>query len=301
MKIGFVGLGIMGAPMAGHLIAGGHEVYLSDIKPVPESLLQKGGKQGGTAKDVAQKADVIVIMVPDTPHVESALFGELGVANGLSKGKIVVDMSSISPLATKEFARKINQLGCDYLDAPVSGGEVGAKAASLTIMVGGPEGAFEKVKPLLQLMGKNITLVGANGDGQTCKVANQIIVGITIEAVAEALLFASKAGADPARVREALMGGFANSRILEVHGERMVKRNFEPGFRIELHLKDLSLALTGARSLQLSLPMTAICQQVMNAAAARGGGGWDHSGLVRALELMANHEIGAKSGAEELG
>lgn len=301
MKVGFVGLGIMGAPMAGHLIAGGHEVYLSDIKPVPESLLQKGGKQGGTARDVAQKADVIVIMVPDTPHVESALFGELGVANGLSKGKTVVDMSSISPLATKEFARKINRLGCDYLDAPVSGGEVGAKAASLTIMVGGPEGAFEKVKPLFQLLGKNITLVGGNGDGQTCKVANQIIVGITIEAVAEALLFASKAGADPARVRQALMGGFASSRILEVHGERMVKRNFDPGFRIELHLKDLSLALTGARSLQLSLPMTAICQQVMNAAAAHGGGGWDHSGLVRALEVMANHEIGAKSGAEELG
>ncbi len=301
MKVGFIGLGIMGAPMAGHLIAGGHEVYLSDIKPVPESLLQKGGKQGGTARDVAQKADVIVIMVPDTPHVESALFGELGVANGLSKGKTVVDMSSISPLATKEFARKINRLGCDYLDAPVSGGEVGAKAASLTIMVGGPEGAFEKVKPLFQLLGKNITLVGGNGDGQTCKVANQIIVGITIEAVAEALLFASKAGADPARVRQALMGGFASSRILEVHGERMVKRNFDPGFRIELHLKDLSLALTGARSLQLSLPMTAICQQVMNAAAAHGGGGWDHSGLVRALEVMANHEIGAKSGAEELG
>jgi 2-hydroxy-3-oxopropionate reductase len=301
MKVGFIGLGIMGAPMAGHLIAGGHEVYLSDLKPVPESLLEKGGKPGGTAKEVAQKANVIILMVPDTPHVETALFGELGVANGLSEGKIVVDMSSISPLATKEFARRINQLGCQYLDAPVSGGEVGAKAASLTIMVGGPEAAFEKVKPLFQLLGKNITLVGANGDGQTCKVANQIIVGITIEAVAEALVFASKAGADPARVRQALMGGFAASRILEVHGERMIQRNFDPGFRIELHLKDLSLALTGARSLQLSLPMTAICQQVMNAAAARGGGGWDHSGLVRALELMANHEIGAKSGAEELG
>jgi 2-hydroxy-3-oxopropionate reductase len=301
MKVGFIGLGIMGAPMAGHLIAGGHEVYLSDLKPVPESLLEKGGKAGGTAKEVAQKADAIILMVPDTPHVEAALFGELGVANGLSKGKIVIDMSSISPLATKDFARRINQLGCQYLDAPVSGGEVGAKAASLTIMVGGPDAAFEKVKPLFQLLGKNITLVGANGDGQTCKVANQIIVGITIEAVAEALVFASKAGADPARVRQALMGGFAASRILEVHGERMIRRNFDPGFRIELHLKDLSLALTGARSLQLSLPMTAICQQVMNAAAARGGGGWDHSGLVRALELMANHEIGAKSGAEELG
>jgi 2-hydroxy-3-oxopropionate reductase len=301
MKIAFVGLGIMGAPMAGHLINAGHEVWLSDIKPIPSSLVEAGGRRASSAKEAAEKAELTVTMVPDTPHVESALFGELGVAQGLSKGKTVVDMSSISPLATKEFARRINQLGCDYLDAPVSGGEVGAKAASLTIMVGGTAAAFEKVKPILQLMGKNITLVGGVGDGQTCKVANQMIVGITIEAVAEALLFASKAGADPARVREALMGGFANSRVLEYHGERMVKRNFDPGFRIELHLKDLSLALTGARTLQMSLPMTAVCQQMMNAAAARGGGSWDHSGLVRALELMANHELGAKSGAEELG
>jgi 2-hydroxy-3-oxopropionate reductase len=291
----------MGAPMAGHLINAGHEVWLSDIKPIPSSLVEAGGKRASSAKEAAEQADLAITMVPDTPHVESALFGELGVAQGLSKGKTVVDMSSISPLATKEFARRINQLGCDYLDAPVSGGEVGAKAASLTIMVGGAAAAFEKVNPILQLMGKNITLVGGVGDGQTCKVANQMIVGITIEAVAEALLFASKAGADPARVREALMGGFANSRVLEYHGERMVKRNFDPGFRIELHLKDLSLALTGARTLQMSLPMTAVCQQMMNAAAARGGGSWDHSGLVRALELMANHELGAKSGAEELG
>jgi 2-hydroxy-3-oxopropionate reductase len=301
MKIGFVGLGVMGAPMAGHLIKGGHEVWLSDLKPVPASLVEAGGSAAKTAKEAAEHADLIITMVPDTPHVESALFGELGIAKGLSKGKIVVDMSSISPIATKEFARRINQLGCEYLDAPVSGGEVGAKAASLTIMVGGSEATFEKVKPILQLMGKNITLVGGNGDGQTCKVANQIIVGVTIGAVAEALLFASKAGADPGKVRTALMGGFAASRVLEVHGERMVKRNFDPGFRIDLHLKDLSLALTGARSLQMSLPMTALCQQVMNAAAARGGGSWDHAGLVRALEVMANHEIGAKSGAEELG
>ena len=301
MKIGFVGLGIMGAPMAGHLIKAGHEVWLSDLKPVPASLVEAGGKAARSAKEAAEKAEVIIIMVPDTPHVESALFGELGIAKGLAKGKIVVDMSSISPLATKEFARRINQLGCRYLDAPVSGGEAGAKAASLTIMVGGPEDAFEKLKPVFQLLGKNITLIGGNGDGQTCKVANQMIVGITLEAVAEALLFASKAGADPAKVREALLGGFAASRVLEVHGERMLKRNFDPGFRLELHLKDLSLALTGARTLQLSLPMTAVCQQVMNAAAARGGAGRDHSGLVRALEVMANHELGQKSGAEELG
>jgi 2-hydroxy-3-oxopropionate reductase len=301
MKIGFIGLGIMGAPMAGHLIKAGHEVWLSDIKPVPPALVEAGGKTAKSAKEAAEKAEVIITMVPDTPHVESALFGELGVAKGLSKGKTVVDMSSISPLATKEFAKRINQLGCTYLDAPVSGGEVGAKQATLTIMVGGDEATFEKVKPLFQLMGKNITLVGGNGDGQTCKVANQIIVGGTIATVAEALLFAAKAGADPAKVRQALLGGFANSRILEVHGERMINRSFDPGFRIELHLKDLSLALTGARSLQMSLPISAITQQLMNACAARGGGGWDHSATVKALETLANFEIGRKSGHEELG
>src|SRR5437667_11890983 len=203
-------------------------------------------------------------------------------------------MSSISPIDTKRFAQKIEALGCQYLDAPVSGGEVGAKAASLTIMVGGPEDAFKRVKPLFDLMGKNVTLVGGNGDGQTCKVANQIIVALNIEAVGEALLFASRMGADPARVRAALMGGVAASRILEVHGERMVKRTFDPGFRIELHQKDLSLALSGARALNLSLPNTATTQELFNAAAALGGKGWDHSGLVRVLEPPAGPEV-AKS------
>ena len=240
---------------------------------------------------MAQKADVIFLMLPDTPDVEKVLFGAGGVAEGLAKGKTVVDMSSIAPLATKDYAKRVNELGCDYLDAPVSGGEVGAKGASLTIMVGGPESAFNKVKPFFELMGKNITLVGGNGDGQTCKVANQIIVALTIEAVGEALLFASKAGADPAKVRQALMGGFASSRILEVHGERMIKRNFQPGFRIELHQKDLNLALAGARTLGLSLPNTASAQQLFSACVANGGAAWDHSGLVKALELMGKHEV----------
>jgi 2-hydroxy-3-oxopropionate reductase len=233
-------------------------------------------------------------MVPDTPDVAAVLFGAKGVAEGLTSGKIVVDMSSISPVETKQFAQKINALGCQYLDAPVSGGEVGAKAASLTIMVGGPEDTFNKVKPLFELMGKNITLVGANGDGQTCKVANQIIVALNIEAVGEALLFASKMGADPGKVRQALMGGFASSRILEVHGERMIKRTFNPGFRIVLHQKDLNLALTAARQAGISLPNTATAQELFTACAAHGGKDWDHSALVRALELMADHEIGAK-------
>jgi 2-hydroxy-3-oxopropionate reductase len=223
--------------------------------------------------------------------VEEVLFGERGVAEGLSGGKLVIDMSSISPIATKEFAAKINKLGCEYLDAPVSGGEVGAKAASLTIMVGGSDATFSKVKPVFELMGKNITLVGGNGDGQTTKVANQIIVALTIEAVAEGLLFASKAGADPVKVRQALMGGLATSRILELHGERMIKRTFNPGFRIELHQKDLNLALQGAKSLGVSLPNTATAQELFNACAANGGKAWDHSGMVRALELLANHKV----------
>ena len=291
MKIGFIGLGIMGCPMAAHLIDGGHELYVNDIAAVPETLTSKGARSLPSARAVTEAAEIVIIMVPDTPDVAAVLFGQSGVAEGLSPGKIVVDMSSISPVETKAFASRINALGCVYLDAPVSGGEVGAKAATLTIMVGGPTDVFEKVRPLFALMGKNITLVGGNGDGQTCKVANQIIVALTIEAVAEALLFASKAGANPARVREALMGGFASSRILELHGDRMIKRSFEPGFRIKLHQKDLNLALSSARQLGLSLPNTATAQELFNACAAHGGSGWDHSAMLRALELLAGHEV----------
>jgi 2-hydroxy-3-oxopropionate reductase len=291
MKVGFIGLGIMGTPMAEKLIAGGHQLYANTLNKVPPELVEKGAIACATPKQVAEQADVIFIMVPDTPQVEEVLFAANGCAEAQLKNKILVDMSSISPLETKEFAKRINQLGADYLDAPVSGGEVGAKQGSLTIMVGGDEGVFGRVKPLLALMGKNITLVGGNGDGQTCKVANQIIVALTIEAVSEALIFAAKAGADPARVREALMGGFASSRILEVHGERMIKRTFEPGFRISLHQKDLNLALQGAKSLALSLPNTATCQELFNLCAANGAKDLDHSALVQALEIMANHKV----------
>ena len=248
-------------------------------------------KSCATRRELAERAEVVILMVPDTPHVADALFGDQGVAEGLSAGKLVIDMSSISPIETKAFAARIEAAGCDYLDAPVSGGEVGAKAATLTIMVGGTQAAFERARPLLELMGKNITLVGDNGAGQTCKVANQIIVALTIEAVGEALLFASKAGVDPARVREALMGGFAGSKILEVHGERMIKRTFDPGFRIDLHQKDLNLALSGARALGVSLPNTATAQELLNACAAQGWSGLDHSAMAKALELLANHDI----------
>lgn len=292
MKIGFIGLGIMGTPMAQHLLTAGHEMHVRTRSQVPEAL--RAAHVCATNADVARAADIIFLMLPDTPDVETVLFSKDGVADGLSPGKIVVDMSSISPMETKTFAQKINALGCDYLDAPVSGGEVGAKAASLTIMVGGAEATFNTVKPLFELMGKNITLVGGNGDGQTTKVANQIIVALNIAAVGEALLFASKAGADPAKVRAALMGGFASSRILEVHGERMIKRTFDPGFRIALHQKDLALALNGAKAIGVSLPQTASAAQLMQACASNGWGQLDHSALVKSLELMAAHEVATK-------
>jgi 2-hydroxy-3-oxopropionate reductase len=295
LKVGFIGLGIMGAPMAANLQAAGHVMFVWARGKVPAALADNGATVCTSAAEVAKRADFIITMLPDTPQVDEVLFGAGGVAEGLKAaagdGKVVIDMSSISPMATKDFAARINKLGADYIDAPVSGGEVGAKAASLTIMCGGPEAAFERATPLFQAMGKNITLVGGNGDGQTTKVANQIIVALNIEAVAEALLFASKAGADPAKVRQALMGGFAASRILEVHGERMIKRTFNPGFRIELHQKDLNLALQGAKTLGVSLPHTASAAQLMQSCAAHGLGGADHSALCRSLEMMANHTI----------
>jgi 2-hydroxy-3-oxopropionate reductase len=238
MKIGFVGLGVMGAPMAGHLLNGGHELHIRGRSKIPAQLRDAAATVCSNAAEVGSAAEVIFLMLPDTPDVEEVLFGPNGVASALSPGKAVVDMSSISPIATQEFARRIQALGCDYIDAPVSGGEVGAKAASLTIMAGGSKESFDRIQPLLVLMGKNIVHMGDVGTGQITKVANQIIVALNIAAVSEALVFASKAGADPAQVRQALMGGFAASRVLEIHGERMINRNFNPGFRIALHQKD---------------------------------------------------------------
>ena len=301
LKIGFIGLGIMGAPMAGHLIKAGHQLFVYTRGKVPDEIATSRATQCLNARGVAERADIIITMVPDTPDVAQALFGEKGVAEGLKfgasgpagrVGKVVVDMSSISPVETKVFAQKIEALGCDYLDAPVSGGDVGARNAALSIMVGGKPEVFERIKPVFELMGKNITLVGGSGDGQTCKVANQIVVALTINAVAEGLLFSARAGADSAKVRQALMGGLATSRILDILGERMIKRTFDPGFRIALHQKDLNLALGAAKSLGLALPATATAQQLFSACVAHGGAAWDHSGLVRALEKLSNFEIG---------
>lgn len=287
MKIGFIGLGVMGRPMAGHLIAAGHDVAINRVKPVSQFLVEQGAKAAESAQAAVADAEVVILMLPDTPDVENILFGKDGIVDALRPGTLVIDMSSISPVATKDFAEKVKAKGCDYLDAPVSGGEVGAKNAALTIMVGGSEEAFGRALPLFEKMGKNINRVGEVGDGQTAKVANQIIVGLTIQAVAEALLFAKKAGADPSKVREALMGGFAASRILEVHGDRMNKRTFDPGFRLRLHRKDLTLALDAARSLDLALPNTAATAQLMSAALAQGDGDKDHSGLIRTLETLS--------------
>jgi 2-hydroxy-3-oxopropionate reductase len=292
-KIGFIGLGIMGKPMAGHLLKAGNTLYVYDIVPqAVQALVDKGAIAGKSSGEVASQSDIIFLMLPDTADVEAALFGKDGVAGSVKSGSIVVDMSSISPTATKEFAKKLAAVGVKMLDAPVSGGQVGAEKATLSIMVGGDPEVFEKIKPYFELMGKNILLIGGNGDGQTCKVANQIVVALNLEAVAEALLFASRAGADPVKVREALLGGFAQSRILEVHGERMIKHTFNPGFRVCLHQKDLNLALQGARELGVSLPGTAVALQLFNAVAARGGKDYDHSAMVLALEVMANCKLG---------
>ncbi len=290
--LGFVGLGIMGRPMAANLVKGGHTVHLHSRSGVPaEVAALPGAVPCRSGREVAARAEVIFSMVPDTPDVEAVLFGKDGVAEGLSAGKVFVDMSSISPLATKDLARRVNALGSEYVDAPVSGGDVGARSATLTIMVGASDAGFARVKPLLDLLGKNVTHVGPNGAGQTAKVANQMVVAIAIEGVAEALLFAAKAGVDPAKVRQALLGGFASSRVLELHGQRMIDRSFEPGARIELHQKDLENALSGARALGLAVPGTALAQQLFNACRANGGARWDHSAMVKALELLAGQAV----------
>jgi len=290
--IGFIGLGIMGKPMAGHLVSAGHTVRVYDHQNAPvKELSEKGAVACRSSAEVAEQSDIIIIMVPDTPDVEMVLFGPKGVAESVRKGSIVVDMSSISPIATKAFAEKLAAKGVEMLDAPVSGGQVGAENATLSIMVGGKTDVFAKIKPFFELMGKNIVHIGPSGDGQTCKVANQIVVALTIEAVGEALLLAAKAGADPAKVREALLGGFAQSRILDLHGQRMIARSFKPGFRIRLHQKDLNLALQTARSLGLSLPNTATAQELFNAVAAQEGADLDHSAMVLALEKLANYTV----------
>lgn len=294
-NIGFIGLGIMGRPMAAHLIDAGHRLTTVKRGSLDATLADKGMQVVDSPKAVAEACEIVITMVPDTPDVEAVLFGENGVVEGLKPGTLVIDMSSIAPIATQQFAERIHKAGGEYVDAPVSGGEGGAINAALTIMVGATEDGFQRALPVLEVMGKTITHIGGHGAGQTCKVANQIVVALTIEAVAEGLLFASRAGADVAKVRESLLGGLAQSKILDVHGERMIQRSFDPGFRIRLHQKDLNLALEGARSLNLALPGTANAQQLFQACAAQGGSDWDHAGILRALESLADHQLGQKN------
>ena len=287
MRIAFIGLGVMGAPMAANLLAAGHQLSLSRVTAGRhDALLDAGGEAADTAAAAAKDAEVVIVMVPDTPDVEEVLFGTDGVAGSVQPGTLVIDMSSISPTATKDFAARITAAGGHYLDAPVSGGEVGARAGTLSIMVGGAADDFLRAQPLLEVLGANVSHIGEVGAGQTAKVANQIIVALTIEAVAEALTFAEAAGADPAKVRAALLGGFASSKILELHGERMITRSFDPGFRIRLHRKDLNLAVAAATELDLALPSTALTQQLMNAAVAAGDGDADHSALVTTVRRL---------------
>lgn len=293
-QIGFIGLGIMGGPMALNLVKAGYDLTVFDFdEKALKNLTDEGARAATSSREIAEASDIVILMVPDTPHVEAVLFGEGGVAEGLSSGKLIIDMSSISPGATVEFAKRINELGCDYLDAPVSGGAPKAITGELSIMVGGPAAAFERAKPAFDVMGGTVTLIGErNGDGQVCKVANQILVGTMVSGVAEALLFASKSGADAANVRKALMGGAVQSIILENHGQRMLDRNFEPSFRAELQRKDLGLAVEACKDIGLYLPGATTSWQLFNACIAAGDGGEDHIAVLKTLEKLADFNLG---------
>lgn len=292
-NLGFIGLGIMGRPMAGHLVAAGHRVHVYNRSPKPvQELSAKGAIPCNAPREVAEKSDIVFTIVSDTPDVEKVIFGAQGLFDCLKQGTVVVDMSTISPEATKEFAKRLSAKKVHMLDAPVSGGQGGAEQGTLSIMVGGETSIFERVKPYFELMGKNIVHIGGNGAGQTCKLANQIVISVSIEAVSEALVFASKAGVDPSKVRQALLGGSAQSRILEVHGKRMIERNFTPGFKISLHQKDLNLVLQAGRSMGMSLPATALVQEHYNSLSGQGNVDIDNSALVMVLEKLAGCPVG---------
>lgn len=291
-SIGFIGLGIMGSPMAGNLLEAGYRVYTHRIVAGRhEKLLAQGAIGVASPEEAAQSADLIITMLPDSPIVEEVVLGGKGVLGGMKEGCILIDMSTTSITTTKRIAAVLKKAGFDMLDAPVSGGDVGAKEATLSIMVGGPEEAFQKALPVLRKMGRNITHVGGAGSGQIAKACNQVVVGLTIEAVGEALVFAKKSGADPAKIREAMMGGFAQSRILELHGQRMLEGNFTPGGRVRSHRKDLDIVLEVAREVGVYMPGTALVTQIFNSLAAMGGLDWDHSAIVRAIEHLSQTEL----------
>ena len=294
MKIGFLGLGIMGRPMALNLQKGGHEVTVWARRAESmQPLLDAGAKGAASPAAVAAEVDVVISMVADAPDVEQVMLGENGASRGAKDrhaGLVAVDMSTIAPAAARAIGEKLKAAGIEFLDAPVSGGEVGAIAGTLSIMVGGGDAAFAKARPAFDCMGKNVVHVGPSGAGQVAKAANQILTGVGVLAVAEALNFAKKAGADPARVREALMGGFANSKILENHGQRMLDRNFKPGFKSWMHQKDLNIVMKTAHELGLMLPTAAATTQMFNAMVGNGHGEEDSIAVLKLLEQLSGGE-----------
>lgn len=288
-KIGFIGLGIMGNPMSKNLIKAGYSLTVYDIhQESVNDVVKAGATAAKTCKEVAEQSDVVITMVPDSPEVEAVVYGEQGVLEGVKSGMLFIDMSTIAPATSQKVYRSLQGKNVEALDAPVSGGQVGAEAGTLSIMVGGSEAAFKRAVPILEVMGKNIVHIGEAGAGQVTKACNQIVVGMTIQAVAEALTLAKKSGVNVEKVREALLGGFAQSRILDLHGQRVIDRNFEPGFKVKLHRKDMNIALQTGRDLSVPLHGSAIVAAQMDALLAQGNGDLDHSALALLLEQMAN-------------
>lgn len=286
-KIGFIGLGIMGKPMARHLLKAGYSVSILKSSAASSELKSEGASVMENPKTLASQADVVITMLPDSPQVEAIVLGEDGLVHGLKKGALFIDMSTIAPATSINLYQKLQQKGIEALDAPVSGGQAGAEGATLSIMVGGNENAFQRALPIFEKMGKNIIHIGKPGAGQTAKACNQIIVGMTIQAVAEALTLAKKSGVDVAKVRAALLGGFAQSKILDLHGQRIIDRNFKPGFKIKLHRKDMNIALQTAKEVSVPLPGSAIVAAQMDAILAKGNGDLDHSSLALFLESIS--------------
>jgi len=289
-KIGFIGLGVMGKPMAGHLIKAGHTLTVHNrSRRAVDELVAAGAAGASAPSEVAAASSIVITMLPDTPDVERVLTGPGGVAEAMKPGTVVIDMSSISPVATERLAKTIAEKGGSMLDAPVSGGEIGAINASLSIMVGGDEATFHRMKPILDVMGnaERVVYIGRSGAGQICKVCNQVAIGGALAGVSEAFALARKAGVDAARVRQALLGGFAASRVLEVHGERMLVDNYKPGFRAKLYQKDLRLANEAAAANGVAMPATAVVAQLLNALIASGGENLDYAALGTVLFKMA--------------
>ena len=291
-KIGFIGLGIMGRPMAQNLIEAGYELVLyTRTKEKAEELAGDSATVAGSPKEVAGSADVVIAMLPDSPDVEEVVAGEDGVLEGIKEGALIIDMSTISPVVARNLAEKARKKGASMLDAPVSGGDVGARDGTLSIMVGGSGEDFERARPLFEVMGKTVTHVGEAGAGQVVKACNQIVVGLTIEAVSEALVLGSKAGVEPSKILDVLSGGLAGNKVMEVKRNKFLQHSFDPGFRVELHHKDLGIALAAGREYGVSLPVTAIVDQMLQALKAKGRGDRDHSAILTSIEDLAQHEI----------